>query len=679
MMIKPRSPHAELTHPKYRADIDGLRAIAVLSVVSYHAFPGWAQGGFIGVDIFFVISGFLISTIIFENLQRGSFSFVEFYSRRIKRIFPALIVVFIACFAIGWFVLLPGEFKQLGKHTAGGAGFISNFVLWREIGYFDNAADTKPLLHLWSLGIEEQFYIVWPLLLWVAWKQKFNWLTIAAIIAVISFALNIQGMRTAAVATFYLPQTRFWELLIGSLLAYVTLYWRNVLTTIRNKLIGWLGNIVYAQKLVVNENTLRNAVSLTGFLAIAVALALITKDKPFPGTWALLPTIGAAFIIAAGSQAWINRAILSNRILVWFGLISFPLYLWHWPLLSFVRIVEGETPTENIRIAAVLISIVFAWLTYKLIEKPIRFGKYSKARMIMLILPMCIVFGAGVAADKKYFFPSSQSLVALQHFDFRGYPEPEGEYIDEKYKFGALGYNEKNKVLLLGDSHSQQYRNTFAKLINSQVSKNRSLPQVMYSLEYLGPDDLLRVSNEVLTDSTIKTVVFSNFWALTYGSDKINYSIRCCGNALGGSVGGDAKHTPLTTEQMNEIDNKLKSAASSLIESGKEVYFILDNPFGEELAPKGMVSRSIFDGVQIKLTPLPKHKAILRDEPIRTRILNIAKKSGANVIDPYEYLCNREDCPSLSENGKPIYKDYDHLSLYTVTHLVHYLDFLILR
>jgi peptidoglycan/LPS O-acetylase OafA/YrhL len=154
-----------MEHPKYRPDIDGLRAVAVLSVVAFHAFPAWIKGGFTGVDVFFVISGFLISTIIFENLNRGTFSFGQFYARRIKRIFPALLLVLIASFSFGWFALLSDEYKQLGKHIAAGAGFTSNLLLWREAGYFDNSSDTKPLLHLWSLGIEEQFYIVWPFIL----------------------------------------------------------------------------------------------------------------------------------------------------------------------------------------------------------------------------------------------------------------------------------------------------------------------------------------------------------------------------------------------------------------------------------------------------------------------------------------------------------------------------------
>jgi len=357
-----------LTHPKYRADIDGLRAIAVLSVVGFHAFPSVLKGGFTGVDIFFVISGFLISTIIFDSLERNSFSFIEFYSRRIKRIFPALSLVLIASLVLGWFVMLPDEYKQLGKHTAGGAGFISNFLFWKESGYFDNAAETKPLLHLWSLGIEEQFYIIWPLLLWFVWKKRFNLLTLTVVITLISFKLNIGKVRVDQVAAYYLPQTRFWELLIGSVLAYLTLHKSNLLSRYQQKLDIWLGAMLYAQAPEANGKTLRNVQSVSGAVLIVLGVLVITKDKHFPGTWALLPTLGAMLIISAGAQAWLNRTVLSSRILVWFGLISFPLYLWHWPLLSFGVIIEGSPLSIWIRIAAVLVSVVLAWLTCLLVE-----------------------------------------------------------------------------------------------------------------------------------------------------------------------------------------------------------------------------------------------------------------------------------------------------------------------
>ena len=302
-----------LSHPKYRPDIDGLRAVAVLAVVAFHAFPNWVRGGFIGVDVFFVISGYLISTIIFENLDKGTFSFAEFYARRIKRIFPALLLVLIACFAFGWFALLADEYKQLGKHIAAGAGFISNFTLWNEAGYFDNSADTKPLLHLWSLGIEEQFYIVWPLLLWFAWKRKFNLLTITIVVAIASFVLNIKGIKHDMVATFYSPQTRFWELLSGSLLAWVTLYKKDSFANVKHKVDWWLSRIVYSEKQGADGKTLSKVLSFIGLLLLVYGFWIINKELSFPGKWALVPVLGAVLIIIAGSKAWVNRTILSNN------------------------------------------------------------------------------------------------------------------------------------------------------------------------------------------------------------------------------------------------------------------------------------------------------------------------------------------------------------------------------
>ena len=375
------SHQAHLSHPKYRPDIDGLRAIAVLSVVAFHAFPSWVKGGFIGVDVFFVISGYLISTIIFENLDKGTFSFYEFYSRRIRRIFPALLLVLIACFAFGWFALLADEYKQLGKHIAAGAGFLSNFILWNEAGYFDNSAETKPLLHLWSLGIEEQFYIVWPLLLWFAWKRKFNLLSITVVVVVASFILNLKGVKQDMVATFYSPQTRFWELLSGSFLAWFTLYKKDAFTGIKSKIDVWLSRIVCSEKQDNDGRTLSNVISFVGLFLLLYGFWRINKELSYPGKWALVPVLGAVLIITAGSKAWVNRTILSNKLAVWFGLISFPLYLWHWPILSFARIVESEVPSRNIRIAAVVLSIALAWLTYKLVERPIRFGNYSKVKV----------------------------------------------------------------------------------------------------------------------------------------------------------------------------------------------------------------------------------------------------------------------------------------------------------
>ena len=436
----------------------------MLSVVCFHAFPIGLKGGFIGVDIFFVISGFLISTIIFENLDKGTFSFSEFYARRINRIFPALILVLISCFAFGWFELLADEYKQLGKHIAAGAGFVSNFVFWNESGYFDNSAETKPLLHLWTLGIEEQFYIVWPLLLWAAWKRKFNLLSLTLVITSLSFALNIKGLHSDAVATFYSPQTRFWELLIGSTLAYVTLYKPNLLATKKQKLNTYLNAIIYAPSSQSNDNTLRNTQAILGVTLIGIGLLLITKERHFPGTWALLPTLGAVLIISAGSQAWLNRVILSNRILVWFGLISFPLYLWHWPLLSFARIVESETPSSIIRITAVIFSILLAWLTYKFIEKPIRFGKFGNTKTIVLAVLMVVIGSIGYFTYKYdglgFRFPKLLNELTSYKYDYIAEYQLHSCFLDveeDHTKFNSCTTNidsNKKSILIWGDSHA---------------------------------------------------------------------------------------------------------------------------------------------------------------------------------------------------------------------------------
>jgi peptidoglycan/LPS O-acetylase OafA/YrhL len=379
-----------LTHQKYRADIDGLRAIAVFSVLIFHAFPSLISGGFIGVDIFFIISGYLISTIIIDNLEKDRFSFLEFYSRRIKRIYPALLLVLSLSLLLGWFVLLADEFKQLGKHIAGGAGFISNLVLSHESGYFDSTAETKPFLHLWSLGVEEQFYIVWPLVLWFSWKRRFNFFIIAAVITLLSFTFSNYVLHRNMSDAFYSPLTRFWELVMGSLMAYTGLHKNSLASNIKNKLKQSLNK----SRLPFFGEHWENIQSIIGGLLIAFALFYLNKDSTFPGWRALLPTLGACLIIMAGSKAWLNRQ-LANPLFVGIGLISYPLYLWHWPILSFAHIVNGGTPSVALRCLALVVSLILAWATYQYIEKPVRKGVKGTIKTKVLFGAMLVVGGLG--------------------------------------------------------------------------------------------------------------------------------------------------------------------------------------------------------------------------------------------------------------------------------------------
>ncbi|OQX12249.1 MAG: hypothetical protein BWK76_17955 [Desulfobulbaceae bacterium A2] len=448
---------------RYRPDIDGLRAVAVLMVLIFHAFPESLPGGFIGVDIFFVISGYLISSLILADLRGGHFSFRDFYARRIRRIFPALILVLATSYLLGWFFLLPDEYMGLGKHIAGGAGFISNFVLLAESGYFDRAAELKPLLHLWSLGIEEQFYFIWPLLLAAAWGRRFAPLGLILLLLTGSFFLNVDGVHGNSGSTYYLPFTRFWELMIGCLLGYVGPGAQNALTS----------RLGQAKNGADIARVLRNAASLAGVACIVAAGVFINRQSSFPGWWALLPTLGAFLLIAAGPLAWLNRSWLSHPFMVFTGLVSFPLYLWHWPLLTFPRLVSIDPPSPALRAAALVVSFLLAWLTFRFVERPIRSCR-AQARIVpILCLLMALVLTVGYGtyhsggiaarmrekADYSAFFSNlqytrSHDLVFHDRHECNFYdiltnkPKPA---IDP----GCYTPRSKNIVFLWGDSHAQ--------------------------------------------------------------------------------------------------------------------------------------------------------------------------------------------------------------------------------
>ena len=359
-------------HIAYRPDIDGLRAVAVVPIVLFHAFPNAIRGGFVGVDIFFVISGYLITGIIVGSLNRGGFSFADFYGRRIRRIFPALVVMLILCFGIGWFVLLADEFAQLGKHMLAAMAFALNFVLLGEAGYFDVSAATKPLLHLWSLAVEEQFYLVWPALLLLTQRARLDLRVTIAALGLLSFAANLFFAAASPVADFYLPITRAWEFMAGAILVPLP----NCLTRL------W-----------------RDRLSLFGLAALAVALFGPSQSDIYPGWWVLAPVAGTVALIAAGPGALINRHLLSHPLAVWFGLISYPLYLWHWPLLSYLSIVDTAEPPALLRLAAVIASFELAWLTYWLIEQPIRGQRRAPILSAALCGSMLAIGAIGFVTD----------------------------------------------------------------------------------------------------------------------------------------------------------------------------------------------------------------------------------------------------------------------------------------
>lgn len=447
----------------YRPDIDGLRAMAVLTVMAFHAFPDSVKGGFIGVDVFFVISGFLITKLIQSGLDNQHFRFSAFYASRVRRLFPSLLVVLLSCLFFGWFALLSDEYKLLGKHISATALLIPNWIIWSDSGYFDYAANSKPLLHLWSLGVEEQFYLCWPLIFCLLYRHRFNVLGASCLILLCSFFLNLYLIEKYPSATFFWPFTRAWELLAGSLLAQLTHSGFVVFGALKAKL--------------ADNRHFTQGMSILGVLMLSVGLLVIDQEKRFPGGLTLLPVIGTLLIIAAGPQSWFNQTVLSHRLLVGIGLISYPLYLWHWPLLSFARILEQHQPDWQVRTFCIAVAFLLAWLTYVCIERPARFGRHLKAKTYSLITLMLITACLGFATYASEGFKSrfANQLIEVQIADLTfDMPTSSDWYCSQVSNEGprCLTSGPAPTTVVMGDSHALTI---YPGLVERFQSKGQSL------------------------------------------------------------------------------------------------------------------------------------------------------------------------------------------------------------
>lgn len=334
---------------QHRREIDGLRAIAVLPVILFHAGFSWFSGGYVGVDVFFVISGYLITTILISEMSKGNFAIAKFYERRARRILPALFFVMICCIPFAWFWMVPQEFKNFSQGFVAISFFVSNVLFWRKSGYFAPAAEENPLLHTWSLAVEEQFYIFFPLMLLMLWrlgKKPIFYIVIG--LSFLSLLLSEYGWRNHPTANFYLLPTRAWELGVGAICAF----------------------------LMFQRAPKPNSLAATvGLALITYSIFFFDETTPFPSVYALAPVLGTALIILYSHEQNLVNRILSNRILVGVGLISFSAYLWHQPLLAFARIRSASEPGGALMLSLSIASLVLAFITWKYIEQPFRTRK----------------------------------------------------------------------------------------------------------------------------------------------------------------------------------------------------------------------------------------------------------------------------------------------------------------
>ncbi|WP_338620548.1 acyltransferase family protein [Paludibacterium sp. THUN1379] len=633
----------------YRPDIDGLRALAVLSVVCFHAFPGLLPGGFVGVDIFFVISGYLISGIMYKGMDAGSFRFSTFYAHRIKRIFPVLSVVMLCCYFFGWFALLPDEFQTLGREMLGGAGFYANLLLWQDTGYFDTVAHTKPLLHLWSLGVEEQFYFAWPLILFAAYRLRRATPVVIVLLMAASFVSSLHLMAIDPAGSFYSPLSRFWELLAGAMLAWL----------VKSRTSAEAGQPPAGY----------HGLSVIGGVLLLGSVFLLDESRiAFPGWWATLPVLGAFLLIYAGPDAVLNRRLLSHPLAVWIGLISYPLYLWHWPILSFSRIVLAQDLPWWGRCLAVALSILLAWISWRWIERPIRFGIPGRGKIIVLCLLMALVAWLGHDAERRHGLPFRIKLPLSVMDDgisrFPQCPDVIGQGANAPEYCRRSAGNQTPDRVVIGDSHARSVFPGFASMDQQHawlLLANPSCPPTL-GLTIHEPNGVRhcaarrdRVMQYVEENASIHTVVLAFFADYILDTDfagqrKIDHwasSVQMSSPDMPGASKAELFY------------HGLENTIRALTKANKSVVIMMDVPELPFLT-HDCVQRPLF-----KLTPrceLARTTVLARQGQARLMVKKlVANNPQVRVFDPINVFCGRSQC-KVTDSGTLLYRDSDHLN-----------------
>jgi len=580
--------------------------------------------------------------LILREQKEQRFSLRHFYAKRIRRIFPALSLVLGFGLVAGWICLNFMEYKQLTKHTGSSAIFITNFMLLREAGYFDNAADTKPMLHLWSLAIEEQFYLAWPLVL-MFFKRLPRWLLpVLVVLLLSSFAYSLSLVFKGNLdLDFYSPLSRSWELFLGASLAFGMS--RQVAVSIPS----------------------RNMAGYVGLILVVMSACFLDKSMPFPGYWALPPTLGAALILFAGMQSNLNRVLLASRPLVSIGLISYPLYLWHWPLLSFARILESQTPGLGLRLFLVLSSFVFAWLTYQFVEKPIRYSDRCPRAVLWLSLWMLAILLMSHAVNRldglkfRHHGMLNADPTTLVVGAERGTLQPTCMLAPDDMHLFKWCFNDGKtsppNYALIGDSKGEA-------LVYSLIRKSPS----DHGWLMLGPINVLRADND--TARAAFSVLEGN----------PNLQVIVMANALRGLFPLDADtgfiaNSAIATEVIDQMVASYTRKITQWQSLGKRVVFVIDNPTLPD--PNSCITGGLtpFESLNkvLRRAENPYCKLKYSDHIKGTAPFQhfISKLKQANpallVYDTLPLLCDiPADICTIERDGKFLYSYGDHISDY---------------
>ncbi|KTC17139.1 acyltransferase [Pseudomonas marginalis ICMP 9505] len=641
----------------YRRDIDGLRAIAVLAVVLFHfGVPGFT-GGFVGVDVFFVISGYLITSIIWRERQVGRFSFVDFWARRARRILPALFVMMAATLAVGWLLLAPKDYEALGRSAHYQVTFTSNLLFARQHGYFDSASDIKPLLHTWSLAVEEQFYILFPLLLAVLSSRLKHWRLALFGVLLVSFGMSVWAVAHQPQKAFFLLHLRAWELLAGAMLAVMPLR-------------EWRASPALAQ-----------GVSLVSMALILIAVFGFDRHTPFPGAAALLPVLGVVGLIwANGQQHTAVGRLLSSRVMVGLGLISYSWYLWHWPVFVYANYaaVDGLSALELAGL--MLLSLVLGYLSWRFVEAPFREKRLLAGRKAILAAAaagiLCLGF-TGLALREAKGVPWRLSEQALRYAQAKTWsPElmacmADKDTPDDRL-FCHFGPKKRStSALVWGDSHATAL---VPALEEGAKRHTISLAQTSFAgcVPLDGLENIARCARfnqrveKAMAAQSFTDVVLVARWSLY----------------LYGQMSGDKEHAlkdPGTGQYVRAIAEQrfaegLRERIKGLRAAGYHVWLVKEVPLQEIIVPYrlsrlAMMHRPV-DGEGL---PVAEHQ---KRQRFITQLFDelAAADRGVSVLDPAPLLCGADGLCRVELNGRALYTDDNHLSDVGARHIEAFLE-----
>lgn len=627
---------------KYRAEIDGLRALAVVPVILFHAGFELFSGGFVGVDVFFVISGYLITTILIEDIENKRFSIINFYERRARRIFPALFFVMLVCIPFAWIWMIPSQMKDFSQSLVAVSLFASNMLFWRESGYFAAAAEEKPLLHTWSLAVEEQYYVLFPIFLILTWrfgKSSVFWMIV--VMATISLLLSELGWRNKPLSSFYLAPTRAWELFAGSIAAFIV------------------------QKKGIHKN---NFLATLGLAAIVYSIFFYDETIPFPSVYALVPVLGVVLVILNADKETFAARLLSTKGFVGIGLISYSAYLWHQPLFAFAKIRSLEQPPLFLMSAFSLVTFVLAYLTWKYIESPFRFNKRGIiTKKLVLCFSVVGLIGFSSFGLLGHFSDGFKSRVpkAIVEIEKAGQPVRKAPCFSGEFTNCLLGQGKNlEKFVLVGDSHAERYAYIFDKIAKEKdhnvrvISGSWCAPLVNWSVKKYSaapnPKCFPFMEKEIhkLAQSNVDTIVLAARWG-EYGQG-YRHSLRSSDYVHSG-VDNVIENT-----NIQPFRKALTDTVTFLMKNDKKVFIISPVPEYGFSVPIALAKAKLFDLDTSSLNlPLNNYREV-NNEFFSTLESELFTK--LSVLNVEGFFCGEDICLPYNEKYLPLYNDGNHLS-----------------